>query len=85
MTKDVDGSAASDCSTVVYRYQWSTPWGRHTVFYEVKDGVIQDNIANERSPIKQFVGLTIGQFCEARMSSTWQWQDDKLQRLPANQ
>lgn len=70
--EDIDG---------IYRYRWTTRFGRHTVFYDVKGGVIQENIANQSSPIREFVGRNISEFAQARLMKDWRFTDDSLHQM----
>lgn len=90
--KDVDAaSRPMRCSTApvstnenidgLYRYRWTTRFGRHTVFYEVSGGIIQENIASQMSPIKGFEGRTISDFAQARLMKDWRFEDDSLYQI----
>lgn len=73
------GSPCSGDGT--YRYCWSTQFGGHTVYYRVIDGIIQDNPANESSPIKQFVGKTVREFSAARLTREWKFKGDSFHQM----
>jgi hypothetical protein len=80
--EDVTGSGANHCSTDgVYRYRWTTRFGRHTVYFDVKDGVIQENIANQVSPIKMFEGKTTKDFDYARLQGDWRFKGDSFHQM----
>lgn len=65
-------SRSPDSSTDgTYRYRWTTRFGRHTVFFFVKDGVITTNPANENHPVKHFDGKTLAEFVDRRMKTDW--------------
>ncbi len=86
-----EGSIPSPCSTAtvrtnedvdgLYRYRWTTRFGRHTVFYDVRNGVIQENIASQNSPMKPFEGRMISEFAQARLMKDWRFQDDSLHQM----
>ena len=92
MNSDVnEGFGESHCSTApvsttknidgIYRYKWTTRFGRHTVYYDVRGGIIQKNIANKSSPIREFVGRTISEFAQARLMEDWRFNDDSLHQM----
>jgi len=62
----------------LYSYRWETRFGRHTVFLEVRNGVILENLASESSPVKSFVGKPLAEFVTARASQSWRFQGDSL-------
>lgn len=51
------------------------------MYYDVKDGVIQENIANQSSPIREFVGRKISEFAQARLMKDWRFHDDSLHQM----
>ena len=64
-----------------YQYRWTTRFGLHTVYFEVKNGIIQENIANQTSPIKSFEGMTTKDFDYARLQDEWRFKDDSFRQV----
>lgn len=65
----------------IYRYRWESRFGKHSVFFDVTDGIIQENEASEMSPIKAFEGRTIDELHVARARSDWRFRDDSLHQF----
>lgn len=66
-----------------YAYRWHTQSGRHTVMFEVRDGLIEDSPASQRSPVKPYVGVGLKIFELARLEHDWPHKDDSLRQVLA--
>lgn len=71
----------SDNTDGVYRYKWTSHIGRHTVYFEVIKGEIQENMGVAFSPVKRFVGATISDFSSARLEDDWTNKNDSLYQM----
>lgn len=65
-----------------YRYSWTTPFGRHSLYFQVVDGVITNNPSRLSNPVKAYEGRSFAEFSDARMSLAWRFEDDSLHQIP---
>ena len=68
----------------IWRYRWSTRFGRHTVYFKVENGIIQTNPVHLSNPVKEFEGLSIDDFSQARLMQDWRFHDDSLYQVTAD-
>jgi hypothetical protein len=73
--------SAAAGSDGMYRYTWTTRFGRHSMFFRVKDGLIQCNVNNQTSPVRMFEAKPIGGFIQARLMKDWRFTDDSLHQI----
>lgn len=67
-----DDDPISDKWDGLYRYQWSTAFGWHSVLFFVKDGLIDKQVDN--SPAALFQGRDFREFLKARKATAWRFK-----------